>query len=827
MTTAFAARRAVLRWSLRLFRREWRQQVVVLLLLTFSTAAALFAAIAGYHAPSSSDARFGAARHRLTIDSRDASALAAKVTELSTKYAPVEVIDHASVPVPGSVEVVDVRAQDPNGLFGSPSLGLRDGRYPIDADEVAITSGAAELLHLHLGDNATIAGASRNVVGVVENPADLQDEFILAPPGSIAAAASVTLLIDGHDDELGDRANSARTMQFQNQDVSALAETRGRAEGGTAALLILALDTVALLLVSLVAAAAFVVVAHRRLRQLGMMAAIGATDRHLRLVMVAHGLVVGVTAAIVGNVLALAGWLAFGSRLETVVEHRIDLAQIPWAVVITGTVLAVTTTTATAWWPARAVARVPVVRALSGRPPAPRRAHRSLAVAVVALAAGVVALVVGIHKDGHADAWAVIGGPIAIVVGILFLAPIAIRVFAATASRFPVAPRLALRDLARHQARAGAALAAISLGLGIACTAVIVSAAATPPADSGNLSSHQMLIRLGRGQTVPQQTAAEIARLQSDIDDFVASIDGGATAVPLDAATMSSDRGAAPQAPPDPNGQPGVEAVMVGEHVAHGIEIRESGIPYIATPEALAHFGIDASTIEAGTQVITSQKGDLILLDASTFLKTRDPDTLPFAQVHAIADPGYSDEPKLFITESAVQANGWFHTRAGWFIESSHPLTAEQRSDARDLAARTGMTVVTRNDKHGLAVTRTAATIVGMLLALGILAMTIGLIRGEATRDLQTLTATGATSHARRAITATTAAALALLGAVLGIGGAYTALIAGFSDDLHPLTRVPSAHLAVILVSLPVVAGLGGWLFAGREPRGFARQALD
>ena len=44
-------------------------------------------------------------------------------------------------------------------------------------------------------------------------------------------------------------------------------------------MIVLAVATVALLLVSLVAAASFVVIAQRRLRQLGMLAAVGATER--------------------------------------------------------------------------------------------------------------------------------------------------------------------------------------------------------------------------------------------------------------------------------------------------------------------------------------------------------------------------------------------------------------------------------------------------------------------------------------------------------------------------------------------------------------------
>ena len=99
-----------------------------------------------------------------------------------------------------------------------------------------------------------------------------------------------------------------------------------------------------------------------------------------------------------------------------------------------------------------------MVTALSGRPARPKRAHRSALAALVFLAIGATCLVIGIDKDGNAAAVPIIAGPIAIVLGMLFLCPIAIRGLAAFAGRMPIAPRLALRDLARYQARAAAAL---------------------------------------------------------------------------------------------------------------------------------------------------------------------------------------------------------------------------------------------------------------------------------------------------------------------------------------------------------------------------------
>ena len=119
------------------------------------------------------------------------------------------------------------------------------------------------------------------------------------------------------------------------------------------------------------------------------------------------------------------------------------------------------------------------------------------------------------------------------------------------------------------------------------------------------------------------------------------------------------------------------------------------------------------------------------------------------------------------------------------------------------------------------------ATAAGALLALAVLAMTTGLIRGESAGDLRTLTAAGATSRIRRTLTATTAGALAFLGALLGIAGAYIALAATYHDDLGYLSHVPVLYLALALVGVPLAAAAAGWLLAGREPSVIARPVIE
>jgi len=160
-------------------------------------------------------------------------------------------------------------------------------------------------------------------------------------------------------------------------------------------------------------------------------------------------------------------------------------------------------------------------------------------------------------------------------------------------------------------------------------------------------------------------------------------------------------------------------------------------------------------------------------------------------------------------------------------VQTPAPLTQAQINSAQHIAAAAGITIETRQTQSSNAGLRDGATAVGILVALGVLAMTVGLIRSETANELRTLTAAGATSTTRRAITGATAGALALLGALLGTGGAYLALIAWHRSDLHPLKQIPWLDLVVVIVGLPLLAITAGWILAGREPVSIAHQPLE
>ena len=199
-----AARRAVVRWAWRLFRREWRQQILVLTLLTVVVAAAVGFATAAYNlAPVPVEAEYGTANSFFRFDDPEPQALQTKLEAGEEWFGAIDVIGHRSVSVPGSIETVDYRTQDPQGPFGAPMLDLRDGRFPVAVDEIAVTDWVAETFGVDIGAAFSLDGVDRTVVGLVENPSDLDDEFALLVPSLVASSDSVSMFVDASQERIG------------------------------------------------------------------------------------------------------------------------------------------------------------------------------------------------------------------------------------------------------------------------------------------------------------------------------------------------------------------------------------------------------------------------------------------------------------------------------------------------------------------------------------------------------------------------------------------------------------------------------------------------
>ena len=123
-----AARRPLVRWAWRLFRREWRQQILVLALLTVAVAAAIASVTIAYNSGPTDDAEFGSANHLLRFDGADPRRLEAGLAAAEERFGTIDVIGHRSLAVPGGVDKVEFRAQDPHGPYGGARLALAPRR---------------------------------------------------------------------------------------------------------------------------------------------------------------------------------------------------------------------------------------------------------------------------------------------------------------------------------------------------------------------------------------------------------------------------------------------------------------------------------------------------------------------------------------------------------------------------------------------------------------------------------------------------------------------------------------------------------------------------
>jgi putative ABC transport system permease protein len=819
-----AARRAVTRWARRMFRREWRQQLLVVTLLTVAVAAAIGSITLVHNTDAAVNSEFGSANTVLEFDGTDPRKLEAGLTTAKESFGTTEVIGHRSVAVPGSVDKVDFRAQDPNGAYGGKLLALDRGRYPDGRGEIAVTNGVAKLLGLDLGSTLALDGRRWTVVGIVENPRKLSDEFALVSPSFASPPDHVSVLVDANDASFHsffgsidqDRSGFAGMMRIGN-------------DGPSNTLAMFSVATVFLLLASLIAAAGFAVIAQRRLRHLGMLAAIGATQKHVRLVLIANGAIVGAIAALCGTVIGLALWVVFAPTLESAVDHRVDRLSLPWMLIALTVLLAVFGAIAAAWWPGRTVARLPVTLALSGRPPRPRPARHSAIAAAALIAVGFGCLALSSRDRPPL----IVAGIVATIIGCLLQGPLAIRVFSGLAGRVSIAPRLALRDLVRYQARSGAALAAVTLALGIAATVVIIASAeaAKKAAEPINLSDRQIRVYLGPAdarELTPTDAPSQLESLSARIRQLAAQLDE-ASVIPLGKAS-----------------QPGAPAFVVGNtRVFTSVELarqfdspeerkvyRSESALYVATPAVLSYLGINPGTVEPGTDFLAdrSVRTDAFYIPSMT-KRAGAVQAVSNVQKIEVGDHLFGSDsarmPPTFITLNGLRRHGLKQIPAGWLVESSRPLRSEQIANARNVAADAGLTIEVRHEKPSFAKTMAIATGAGALLALAILAMTVGLIRSESAGDLRTLTATGATSRTRRTLTATTAGALAFLGALLGVAGAYVVLSATYYDDLGYLRDVPILYLVLAVVGVPLAATAAGWLLAGREPRAIARTVIE
>ncbi len=579
-----AARRAIVRWAWRMFRREWRQQLLIVGLIVVAVAATLVGAAVASNAPQPASSAFGTARDMAVFRGSDPH-LTSQVAVLEHRFGRVDIIANRTLTIPGSINTYDLRAQDPAGPYGQPLLSLISGRFPRGAGEVAMTSKLASTLGVKVGATWAEGGQSRHVVGIVQNPQSLLDEFALVAPGQLRAPSQVTVLFD---------AGRAASVSFgPNVNIESVSSVKAGNAINPDTLSIAGL-TFGMLLIALVCVGGFTVVAQRRLRSLGMLASLGATDKNLGLVVRANGVVVGVVGSVLGAALGFVLWLAYRPHLESSSHHLISVSALPWTVIALALLITVVATYLAASRPARTIAKVPIVLALSGRPAPPKQVRRSALPGLVLLALSFLLL----GYSGSQDSWGHSGGQGELVLGlvvlipaVILLAPFCLSVMARLGRRTPVPVRLALRDLDRYRARSGSALAAISLGVLIAVIITIVAAARYANVldyVGPNLAANQLIVYTPNGPgyappgLAPPLSATQLRAMGKSANAIANSL-GAGRPVQLESTSAMLN------------------------HAAGGRDF--TGSIYVATPRLLHAFGVNASDISPAADILTMRPG--------------------------------------------------------------------------------------------------------------------------------------------------------------------------------------------------------------------------
>lgn len=254
---------------------------------------------------------------------------------------------------------------------------------------------------------------------------------------------------------------------------------QGLALEGNSSLVSTALAAMLLVEVAFVAGAAFAAGTRRRLREIGLLGANGASVKHIRATVLGEGLAVGLIGALVGTALGVAVLQLARPLIQRYVTRLITGPGVSFLDVAGPVLVAVVAVVISAWFPGRTASKVPITTALQGRMPALAPRKWVVPVGVAMATVGTLLVVVSLASNSAVANVLVGAGAVTMVSGAALLASPILALASRLADRVPAASRLVLRDSGRHRTRSAVAVAAtmvILLAPVIALTTMAMSA---------------------------------------------------------------------------------------------------------------------------------------------------------------------------------------------------------------------------------------------------------------------------------------------------------------------------------------------------------------
>ncbi|MGV9772797.1 FtsX-like permease family protein [Streptosporangium sp. NPDC003464] len=714
-------------------------------------------------------------------------------------------VDFRSPVMRNRVEAHELDLRDPltTGMYH-----LVEGRFPASVQEIAVTPAMLERGAL-LGAPLAITREGRplRVVGVIEHPHQTDSAEIVGLPG--------TLLFDKRDGSgSGWLADTAGPVTWDGvrrlNAVGLLVQSRAVIENPPShtesrdayapsfdvdETVLVGLAVVMIVLeVVLLAGPAFAVGLRRRRRELALVAAQGGSAGHLRMIVLADGVVLGGGAAVLGLALGV-GLASLSAALEAGrLIGGVGPLEIPWTPVVAVALLGAASGTAAAVVPAVQAARQDVAAVLGGRAGAVRDRAGLPLLGLVLLVAGVAAAVFAVRVS---YVW-VLAAAVLAQLGLVALAPMLVRVAARAAARLPLPFRLAARDASRHRGRTACAVAAVMT--------VVAAVAAAGMASTSRFAERRDAFQV----TVPAGTTTIEARHLDDAGwaRLRAAAERKLPGVPLIEGLQARDAKdvalrLSPQPVRDNEWRFDFQDLPIGdERLLALIQGRRDPVASAALVSGKAVV-FDASLVRDG-RLRLSVKPDY----------GKEPVIRGFTVPAVVAR---AENPRYavgVVPVAAVQAAGLKTEHRALYIDpASRLLTPQQAMGLEwDLGARIAdfRVYVREGFREDNTLTMWLLLAAALVLVLGGTFAATGLAAADMRPDLATMAAVGAPPGTRRLVVAGQAGFIAGLGVLIGTPAGLltgTAAILPVSGG-GPTIEVPWLFLAAVVLGLPMLAGL-------------------
>lgn len=721
----------------------------------------------------------------------------------------------------------DSSAPAANGVEG---LQVVEGRSPRGRDEVAIDVATVRRANFDLGEKVRLISAGRRavlqptLVGIADYP---EGGSLNGATASIFDTATAQDLFLGGKDSFNNAWVTAepgvsqeelrdRVAQVLPQGFEALTGDKAADESASHLLeaisfltvFLLVFAGIALVVGSFLIVNTFSMLVAQRSRELALFRALGASRRQVTRSVLFEAFVVGIVGSTVG--LGLGVLLAVGIR-ALFASFGLDLSGtglvIAWRTPAAAFAVGLLVTMVAAYLPARRSSRIPPIAALRDDVAMPESSlRRRLLVGTSMLLGGLGAGAVGLFTEVPEQGYWVGAGALLAMLGMAAASPVSSRPFMALAARwyrraFGSIGVLAGQNSLRNPRRTAATASALMIGLTLVTTMSIAGSSAKASVD----------------RTIER----------TFLGDIVIS--------------NAIGRGFSPEIADEAAAEPGVQSVTRLRSAPSRLG-GERKILTGADPRTLTE--VIRLDLRAGS--LADFTGDTILVsraeaadqgyEVGQELSFRFPEGVTKLRVVGIHDAEFAN----YLTTIDALARGGYAPEDSALLLKLEPGAQAGLVKANLEKAIEQLPIITVKDQTEYAAEQRAPidrlvlmiyALLGLALVIAVLGVvnTLGLSIIERTREIGLLRAIGVDRRQMRRMVSLESVAIAVLGALMGIGMGLVfgvALMASLRDEGLEVTRVPWLSLVLYLLASVVIGLLAARLPARRAARLDVLQAI-